>query len=51
MGEIRTVTTLIKKRDEIRATIRMDEKKITQARSDHRARDRRIVQLVTLTGV
>ncbi len=34
MGEIRTVTTLVKKRDEIRASIRMYEKKIAQARSD-----------------
>jgi hypothetical protein len=34
MAEIRTVTTLVKKRDEIRATIRMYEKKIAQARSD-----------------
>ena len=31
MAEIRTVTTLVKKRDEIRATIRMYEKKIAQA--------------------
>jgi hypothetical protein len=34
MPEIRTVTTLVKKRDEIRATIRMCEKKIAQARAD-----------------
>ena len=34
MPEIRTVTTLTRKRDEIRATIRMYEKKIAQARSD-----------------
>ncbi len=34
MAEIRTVTTLIKKRDEIRASIRMYEAKIGQARSD-----------------
>jgi hypothetical protein len=34
MVEIRTVTTLVKKRDEIRAPIRMCEKKIAQARSD-----------------
>ncbi len=34
MPEIRTVTTLVKKRDEIRASIRMYEKKIAQARSD-----------------
>jgi hypothetical protein len=34
MGEIRTVTTLVKKRDEIRASIRMYEKRIAQARSD-----------------
>jgi hypothetical protein len=34
MGEIRTVTTLVKKRDEIRASIRMYEAKIGQARSD-----------------
>jgi hypothetical protein len=34
MAEIRTVTTLVKKRDEIRATIRMCQKKIAQARSD-----------------
>jgi hypothetical protein len=31
MAEIRTVTTLQYKRDEIRATIRMYEKKIAQA--------------------
>jgi hypothetical protein len=34
MPEIRTVTTLVKKRDEIRASIRMYEKRIAQARSD-----------------
>jgi hypothetical protein len=34
MAEIRTVTTLVHKRDEIRASIRMYEKKIAQARSD-----------------
>jgi len=34
MGEIRTVTTLTKKRDEIRASIRMYEPKAAQARSD-----------------
>jgi hypothetical protein len=34
MPEIRTVTTLVKKRDEIRASIRMYESKIAQARSD-----------------
>src|SRR5580658_10157391 len=34
MTEIRTVTTLVKKRDEIRAAICMYEKKIAQARSD-----------------
>ena len=34
MAEIRTVTTLVKKRDEIRASIRMYESKIAQARSD-----------------
>jgi hypothetical protein len=34
MPEIRTVTTLQHKRDEIRASIRMYEKKIAQARSD-----------------
>ncbi len=34
MPEIRTVTTLVKKRDEIRASIRMYEAKIAQARSD-----------------
>jgi hypothetical protein len=34
MTEIRTVTTLAHKRDEIRASIRMYEKKIAQARSD-----------------
>jgi len=34
MGEIRTVTTLTKKRDEIRASIRMYEAKAAQARSD-----------------
>lgn len=34
MAEIRTVTTLTHKRDEIRASIRMYEKKIAQARSD-----------------
>ena len=34
MTEIRTVTTLQHKRDEIRASIRMYEKKITQARAD-----------------
>ena len=34
MAEIRTVTTLVKKRDEIRASIRMYEAKIAQARSD-----------------
>jgi hypothetical protein len=32
MGEIRTVTTLVKKRDEIRASIRMYEKKLDQAK-------------------
>ena len=34
MGEIRTVTTLVKKRDEIRASIRMYEKRLEQAKSD-----------------
>jgi hypothetical protein len=34
MSEIRTVTTLRMKRDEIRATIRMYEKKLEQAKSD-----------------
>jgi hypothetical protein len=34
MPEIRTVTTLIHKRDEIRASIRIYEAKIAQARSD-----------------
>jgi hypothetical protein len=34
MGEIRTVTTLKRKRDEISASIRMYEKKIAQARAD-----------------
>ena len=34
MAEIRTVTTLMKKRDEIRASIRMYEAKIGQARAD-----------------
>jgi hypothetical protein len=34
MAEIRTVTTLVRKRDEIRASIRMYEKKIAQAKSD-----------------
>jgi hypothetical protein len=34
MPEIRTVTTLTRKRDEIRASIRMYEKKIAQAQSD-----------------
>jgi hypothetical protein len=34
MAEIRTVTTLQHKRDEIRASIRMYEKKIAQARAD-----------------
>jgi hypothetical protein len=34
MPEIRTVKTLVKKRDEIRASIRMYEAKIAQARSD-----------------
>ncbi len=34
MAEIRTVTTLVKKRDEIRASIRMYEAKTAQARSD-----------------
>src|SRR5271154_6554842 len=34
MTEIRTVTTLVRKRDEIRASIRMYEAKIGQARSD-----------------
>lgn len=34
MAEIRTVTTLQHKRDEIRASIRMYEAKIAQARSD-----------------
>ena len=34
MSEIRTVTTLRAKRDEIRATIRMYEKKLEQAKSD-----------------
>ena len=34
MPEIRTVTTLVKKRDEIRTSIRMYEKRIAQARSD-----------------
>lgn len=34
MGEIRTATTLLKKRDEIRASIRMYEKRLEQAKSD-----------------
>jgi hypothetical protein len=34
MAEIRTVTTLKRKREEIGASIRMYEKKITQARAD-----------------
>jgi hypothetical protein len=34
MGEIRTVTTLKRKREEISASIRMYEKKIAQARAD-----------------
>jgi hypothetical protein len=34
MGEIRTVTTLKRKREEIAASIRMYEKKIAQARAD-----------------
>jgi len=34
MGEIRTVTTLRRKRDEISASIRNYEKKIAQARAD-----------------
>ncbi len=34
MAEIRTVTTLTAKRDEIRASIRMYEKKLAQARID-----------------
>jgi hypothetical protein len=34
MPEIRTVTTLVKKRDEIRASIRMYEKRLEQAKSD-----------------
>ena len=34
MPEIRTVTTLVKKRDKIRASIKMYEAKIPQARSD-----------------
>jgi hypothetical protein len=34
MAEIRSVTTLRHKRDEIRASIRMYEKKIAQARAD-----------------
>jgi hypothetical protein len=37
MAEIRTVTTLKKKRDEISASIRMYEKKIAQARADKRS--------------
>lgn len=40
MAEIRTVTTLPRKRDEIRRTVREYEKKLDQARADlaHRAR-------------
>ena len=34
MAEIRTVITLVHKRDEIRASIRMCERKIAQVRSD-----------------
>ena len=34
MAEIRTVTTLVRKRDEIRASIRMYEKKLAQAQVD-----------------
>jgi hypothetical protein len=34
MGEIRTVTTLRRKRDEISGSIRMYEEKIAQARAD-----------------
>jgi hypothetical protein len=34
MPEIRTVTTLKRKRDEISASIRMYEKKVAQARAD-----------------
>jgi hypothetical protein len=34
MAEIRTVTTLVRKRDEIRASIRMYEKKLEQGRVD-----------------
>jgi hypothetical protein len=34
MPEIRTVTTLKRKRDEISTSIRMSEKKIAQARAD-----------------
>jgi hypothetical protein len=34
MAEIRTVTTLRRKRDEISASIRLYEKKLEQARAD-----------------
>jgi hypothetical protein len=34
MGEIRTVTTLRRKRDEISASIRLYEKQLSQARND-----------------
>jgi hypothetical protein len=34
MSEIRTITTLRRRRDEISASIRMYEKRIAQARSD-----------------
>jgi len=49
MAEIRTVTTLIKKRDEIRASIRMYEKKIAQARADL-AHITAVMQLFEVSG-
>jgi hypothetical protein len=49
MLEIRTVTTLTHKRDEIRASIRMYEKKIAQARADL-AHITAVMQLFEVSG-
>jgi hypothetical protein len=49
VAEIRTVTTLAQKRDEIRASIRMYEKKIAQARADL-AHITAVMQLFEVSG-
>jgi hypothetical protein len=49
MAEIRTVTTLTRKREEMRASIRMYEKEIAQARADL-AHVTAVMQLFEVSG-